>query len=977
MRFRTLSLVFIAVVLCAAGVFAQGVQTATVTGTVTDEDGGALPGVTVTASSKAQMGDRTAITGGNGEYLIRGLTPGDYKVSFALEGMKNLDRQVSLPLGATTRLDTVLQLATATATITVTAAQSVLETTTVGANFTKDRVDTLPLIRTPTGIASLAGAVTDRTPVAGQLSINGGMAYDNSFLINGVNFQDPIFGSTNNLFIEDSILETQVLSSGISAEYGSFTGGVLNVITKSGGNDFAGTLNGAFSRPEWRDETPYEDGFRGVGVTPAKPIPRIGKLGEIYTVTLGGPFVRDRLWFFGAVRDTTDTSTYTLPIGGLVPRVIDNRRIEGKLTGNLTAKHSLQASYIDNPDNRNYEIQAGIAPLTLDALGVDSVRENDGKVISYNGVLTSRMFAEARYSEKHFGFRGLGGTSRVITDSPIRTFSYQGNPITGNYNAPYWDATDPEDRDNKVLYGALSYFLGTSNMGNHDMKGGVEKFTVTRTGGNSQTASDYVFYTPYKLDAAGAPVLTDGRLTPVFNADTHLGWWISTRGAKADVTTTSFFINDRWDLNANWSFNVGVRHEIVDSEATGNITSVDTTNTVPRLGASFDPMGNGKYKLDVTYSQYAGRYNPAITASNTPVGNPALLYGYYNGPAGEGRDFAPGWDPSNYVFYYADVPTANIFMAKGLSAPVQHEITFSGGMQFSQNGYAKLTFVDRNLKGVIEDFVTIDQGCSQVVFEGIDAGCFDNIFYENSDVPERKYQAVEIQSRYSITNNWAVEGNYTHQFKNDGNYEGEGGQSFGATPIGDRPEISSPRQYPTGRLSQFEEDKIRLWTTYNLDFGRFGKLSPGLIWSYDSPRTHSYSVANVARTSTMLARNPGYQSTGNITLFFGDRGVGEYNATSLFDLSVTYGVPVYRTVEPWVRFDVRNLLNDDTLIQYNTTILRNGTDAASVAACGGPCPVDSDGLSTTYRKGPAFGRPRGVVDYVTPREYLLSAGIRF
>ncbi len=257
MKFKTLSLVLIAI-LCATGVFAQGVQTATIAGTVNGPDGTPLPGVTVTATSKAQMGAKTAVTGSGGEYIIRGLTPGDYKVNFALEGMQNLDRQVSLPLGVTTKLDADLRVATASETIVVTGeTPTALETTTVGANITKDTVDQLPIVRTPIGIASLAGAVTtDRQPVAGQMSINGGMAYDNSFLVNGVNVQDPIFGTTNNLFIEDSILETQVLTSGISAEYGAFTGGVLNVVTKSGGNEFSGSLRGDFTKPEWRDETP-------------------------------------------------------------------------------------------------------------------------------------------------------------------------------------------------------------------------------------------------------------------------------------------------------------------------------------------------------------------------------------------------------------------------------------------------------------------------------------------------------------------------------------------------------------------------------------------------------------------------------------------------------------------------------------------------------------------------------------------------
>src|SRR5690606_27394985 len=143
--------------------------------------------------------------------------------------------------------------------------------------------------------------------------------------------------------------------------------------------------------------------------------------------------------------------------------------------------------------------------------------------------------------------------------------------------------------------------------------------------------------------------------------------------------------------------------EIVESEATGGIVGVDTDTTVPRLGLSYDPLGNGKYKIDVTYAEYAGRYNPAIIGGNSPVGSPALLYGYYVGPEGQGRDFAPGFDPNNYVFFYASVPTQNTFFDDGLSSPVNEELTVSAGMALPRGGHLKATFIDRELTNFIDD----------------------------------------------------------------------------------------------------------------------------------------------------------------------------------------------------------------------------------------------------------------------------------
>src|SRR5688500_16485154 len=242
--------------------FAQG--SGTLQGNVVSNDGSPLPGVLVTVTSPALIGERTTSSGENGDYIIRGLSPGVYSVLFTLEGMNSVQRSVTVPLGSPARADAQMEITAAAETITVTGeTASALETTTISTNFKKEEIANLPLTRTPAAIAELAPGLTDNTPVGGQVTINGSLAYDNSFLINGVDVLDPIFGQANALFIEEAIEETQVLTSGISAEFGRFTGGVVNTITKSGGNEFSGTFRTDFDRADWRDETPFED-ERGV-----------------------------------------------------------------------------------------------------------------------------------------------------------------------------------------------------------------------------------------------------------------------------------------------------------------------------------------------------------------------------------------------------------------------------------------------------------------------------------------------------------------------------------------------------------------------------------------------------------------------------------------------------------------------------------------------------------------------------------------
>ena len=89
-------------------------------------------------------------------------------------------------------------------------------------------------------------------------AISGATSFDNVFMINGVDINDNLFGTANNLFIEDAIEQTNILTGGISAEYGRFSGGVVNIVTKSGGNTFGGSFRENFSNPKWIDETPRQ-----------------------------------------------------------------------------------------------------------------------------------------------------------------------------------------------------------------------------------------------------------------------------------------------------------------------------------------------------------------------------------------------------------------------------------------------------------------------------------------------------------------------------------------------------------------------------------------------------------------------------------------------------------------------------------------------------------------------------------------------
>jgi hypothetical protein len=293
---------------------------------------------------------------------------------------------------------------------------------------------------------------------------------------------------------------------------------------------------------------------------------------------------------------------------------------------------------------------------------------------------------------------------------------------------------------------------------------------------------------------------------------------------------------------------------------------------------------------------------------------------------------------------------------------------------------AKLTYTYRNYYNFIEDFIDdpSDAGRTTIIQDGVNFGTFDNVVFDNSDVPERKYQALLLQSNYRILNNLQVEGHWTVQLRNQGNFEGEAANTPAiSSSIGDYPEMLVPeRNYPEGRLNDFQRHKVRLWAIWNQPLGRFGSVDIAPIFRIDSGTTYSLFATGVDLSEVQLARNPGYAQLpggGEQTLFFGERGSETFPSYALMDLAVNYSVPVFRTLSPWIKAEILNVTNNDKVIQFNTTV---NPDPNS--------PLDANGLPTGFIRGTNFGRPTANTHYPVwragftgGRTFLLSAGLRF
>ncbi len=658
------------------------------------------------------------------------------------------------------------------------------------------------------------------------------------------------------------------------------------------------------------------------------------------------------------------------------------------MTGTLAPGHTLSGDFTTNSrterDRPSINATLSLDPSTL----VTRQTPNSLFVTTYNGIVAQKFFGMLQYSQKAFKFVNAGGTKTEITASPFRTRGVAaGVPPTLHYAAPFFSSLDPEERNNKQFTGSMSYTLSTKKTGTHDVKGGGEYYRATHTGGNSQSATNYVFQADY-LVAGGAPVVDANRIPiPVFTPGvTRVQNWLPTKGAVVNINTTSLYLQDHWVVVPRLSVELGTRFEAVRSNATGDIVTVDTTKIVPRLGAAYDVTGDGRTTLQATYGHYSGKYGEGQYAINTDVGNPSRVTYGYTGPAGQGLDFAPGFNLANYAtIISASFPTANIFVADDVQSPTVREFTGALGREMGANGYAKITYQWRTWSGFFDDFISLSNGIVNVNRNGANIGDLTKVLYDNAsaDGINRDYQALVFQSSYRMRRNIRLNGDYTLQLKNNGNFDGEAANQPGIPSVyGDYPEIKGPsldRYLPEGRLADYQRHKLRIYGSYTVGGdGPLCSLDISPIWRVNSGQVFSIFAEGVPLTPIKLARNPGYPANDINTstaerLYFGERGVGDYKGYGLFDLALTYGVPVWKTARPWIKVEFYNLLNNQKLIAWDKTVTPDNNG-----------PKDANGLALNYVQGPRLGQavndnqfPQPIPGQNGGRLFRMALGVRF
>src|SRR5581483_6118516 len=592
MKLNRFLAVLAAILLVGIPAFAQ--TTANLTGTVT-LGGNPLPGATVTISSPNLQGTRVAVSDANGNYNSGALPPGDYTVKFDMESMQSVTKTVRIGLATTARADADMKLSAVSEAITVTAgAPAVLETTEVQTNLTQTLINNLPIGRGIANIVSLSPGVTATGPGGNQV-ISGAPSFENLYLIDGATVNENLRGQPQDLFIEDAIQETTILTGAISAEFGRFTGGVVTAVSKSGGNEFSGSFRDSLDSPAWTALSP----------APFNTLKRANNKNQTYEGILGGRIIRDRLWFFLAGRHIKrSTSSALYSSGPTFSQGRKQNREEIKLTGQITPKHSLTVSGFNIDDKQtNNAFPSASRIWELTALDASRETPNSFETAHYNGVITNSFLIEAGGARKMFAFVGSGGdklgdlaNGTNVYDASVSPAVYLGAPT-------FCGVCTNENRNNRNWNLKGTWYASTKSLGTHSIVAGYDDWHSSRKSDNHQSASDWTvgLYQPNGVtrDANGNALVSVDPGNAIFI------WWPILESSKGtDLKTTSAFVNDKWDFNNKLSFNLGARYDNNQGLDGAHHKVADDSRISPRLGLNYDVFANGRLRLNASYSQY-------------------------------------------------------------------------------------------------------------------------------------------------------------------------------------------------------------------------------------------------------------------------------------------------------------------------------------------------------------------------------------
>ena len=652
-------------------VFAQA-GSGSITGVVADSTGAIVPNATVKLVNKNNGLEKTTTASGDGVYTFTSLQPGNYTVSATSGSFAEQKLDVEVQVGRTTDANFTLGAGDVTATVEVTAEGIQTTQNQSDAVLNETAISNLPINGRRFQDFAILTPTAQIDPSRGQISLSGQRGINSNINIDGLDFNQPFFGGirggerSNQSFTipQESIREFQVVASGYSAEYGRSSGGIVNVVTKSGGNNLRGSLFYLLRPEKLARKNEFIQEIERQRSVEAIPAPTLQQFGG----SIGGPIIKNKLFYFGAYEQQIFKAPRRVLFGSLDTIPLDTTALASNNAEAFNFYRSLETAYDQTNDaaaglvrsdwqindahrfNVRFNFSRNNA-LNAVSTGETALDPTTNRALSNNGTEQNRNYSVVSQLVSNFGAKAVNEFRFQFAREERPRIANELSPNIssgiGNYGSRNFLPTTQFDR--RTQFTDSLTFLSS----NHTIKIGGEYSNIfaDQTFGFNQFGN-------YNIGGGNAAALQSLSLTPGLATDRRFDiaaasylLQIGNLSAAYTVQELSFFGQDSWRIASGLTFNYGLRVENQynpEAQATntafvnllrnaqfplrGNrgldVTTIPNAGwqVGPRIGFAWDPFKNGKTVIRAFSGVYYAR---------TPLIGLAAPFNNFRSPAGD------------------------------------------------------------------------------------------------------------------------------------------------------------------------------------------------------------------------------------------------------------------------------------------------------------------------------------------------------
>jgi carboxypeptidase family protein/TonB-dependent receptor-like protein len=795
--------------------------TGSIQGEVKDQHGAVVPNALVTVSS-AQRSFK-ATTDKEGAYRFISLQPGVYTVAASAKGFTEAKvENVTVELGKTLNVVVEVRAAGTSETVTVTGASEPIvdvTSTKVATNVTQQQIDVLPKTLNFSSIINVAPGTRNETN-AGGFQIDGASGSENRFVVDGLDVTRVFggtLGSTKNIPY-DFVREVQVKSGGYEAEFGGATGGVINVVTRSGSNDWHGEVRVDYSSDRFRGHDNPDLRRQLTDVTKAQYFsnPQGKDDTRLFapTFTVSGPIYKNKLWFFTSYapefnRQQQQLDLISVTAGApaevklnsrLLTQTVKNDYFIARVDYTPFSKLQINGSFINSPTKTNGGFGGTLRQTTSTTTFNDPRYDfKGGYVPSWQGAVnaiwtpTASLVVSARIGRNYLNDKGGNYDIPVNTVQPIiqnpctpalgacvSGSTSTGNPIIASNSLTLFDITKRTNYNFDASY--IKRLFGQQ----HIFKGGYQRSDLFNNILNERSGGyvDFYYGQSYQLD-------------PTHSVKGLYGYYdtnIFGLQGKASSTNQGMFFQDQWQVHPRLTLNLGVRFENeflpaypIDLSKHPSLSASDLESRgeklvnfgwgdkiAPRIGGAFDVFGDGKLKVYASYSVFYDimKYDMARGSG----GGEFWIRNVYKLDQLEFRGITPDNHPGAFIDGPIDLRLPSIGLGDppgidpALKPMKEHEYTVGADYALKPDLLVSARFTRKNLDKAIDDIGHVVPGVGEEYTIGNPGFGIGDSFYHSAKAV-RRYTGLELRIDKRFSNNWY--GNLSYVYSQlYGNYGG-------------------------------------------------------------------------------------------------------------------------------------------------------------------------------------------------------------